>query len=134
MYAKACCMILVFVYSASFAMSGQQLPPELTTIKEAYLASMANLHSGSGSGTYEVYASSKGKEIKPQLIVKAKAKVTFDHNRFYIRLDYEKDDVHRLESRIIVHDGTAIVVNRTSKYIHPSHSEADIYEASLLSQ
>lgn len=129
MNAKAYCTIFVFVYSACFAMSEQQLPQELTTIQEAYHASMANLRSGSGSGTYEVYASSGGKESKPQLIVKGKAKVIFDHNKFYIRLDYEKDDINRLESRIIVHDGTAILVNRTSKYIHPAHAEADIHEA-----
>jgi hypothetical protein len=78
---------------------------------------------------YEVYVSSGGKGSKLQLVAKAKAKVVFDHKKFYIRLDYEKDDINRLESRILVHDGTAIVVNRTSKYIQPSHSEGDIYEA-----
>jgi hypothetical protein len=129
MNAKACGTIFVFVYSASFAVSELQLPQELTTIQEAYQASMANLHSGSGSGMYEIYVSSGGKGSKPQLIAKAKAKVIFDHNKFYIRLDYEKDDINRLESRIIIHDGTAILVKRTSKYIQPSHAEADIHEA-----
>jgi len=131
MNAKACCVIFAFVCSASFAMSEQQLPQELTTIQEAYQASMANLHSGSGTGTYEIYVSSKGKGGKLQLAVKAKTKVIFDHNKFYVRLDYEKDDLNLigLESRIIVHDGTAIVVNRMSKRIQPVHAEADIYEA-----
>src|SRR5262249_17522926 len=90
MYAKACCTIFVFVYSASFAMSEQQLPQELTTIQEAYQASMTNPHSGSGTGIYEEYVSSGGKGSTLQLVTKAKAKVIFDHKKFYVRLDYEK--------------------------------------------
>jgi hypothetical protein len=129
MYLKTAGTVVFFVCATSLAFSDRELPRELTAIREAYEASMENLHSGSGTGIYECYASSNGKASKLQLIQKAKVKVIFDHKKFYIRLDYEKDDIHRLESRIIVYDGTAVLVNRTSKYIQPAHSEADIYEA-----
>jgi hypothetical protein len=66
---------------------------------------------------------------KARCTVKAEVKVAFDRSKFHIRLDYEKDNIHHLDSRVIINDGTAIMVNKISKYIIPSHSEANVYEA-----
>jgi hypothetical protein len=101
---------------------------ELAAIQEAYKAAVDNLVSGSGTGTYEIYAARPGKGSRLELKVKAKTKIFFDHGKFHIRLDYDRDDFHRLESRIIVYDGTAILVNRMSKHIRPSRSEGDVYD------
>jgi hypothetical protein len=124
------CAAAIFFFLIATGESAEVQPSaELTAIQEAYKAAVGNLVSGSGTGTYEIYAVPPGKGSKLELKVKAKTKVFFDHGKFHIRLDYDKDDFQRLESRIIVYDGTAILVNRMSKYIHPARSEGDIYEA-----
>ncbi len=127
MKARICAASMLFLSSIS-VLAGAQPSAELSSIQEAYKAAVDNLVSGSGIGIYEVYAARPGKESKLELKAKAKAEISFDHGKFYIRLDYDKDDFFRLDSRIIVYDGTAILVNRISKHIHPSHSEGDLYE------
>lgn len=122
---------VVFFFLTSARVPGEEKPSaELITIQEAYKAAMENLVSGDGTGVYEIYLARRpGKETKLELKVKAKANISFDQGKFYIRLDYEKDDLEHLDSRFIVYDGTAILVNRISKRIKPAQSEGDVYEA-----
>lgn len=121
---------LVMVFLTTTCLSAEEKPSvELFTIQEAYKATRDNLVSGSGTGVYEIYSARAGKDTKMELKAKAKTKIFFDRGRFHIRLDYEKDDIRRLESSVIVYDGTAILVNKVSKLIQPSHSEGDVYEA-----
>ncbi len=126
---KLCTSVVLFLFLSSFASAEARLNPDLMAIQESYAAAMDKLVSGSGKGTYEVYAASAGKRSKSELKVKANVNVSFDRNKFYIHLEYEKDSIHHLESRIIVYDRTAILVNKMSKLIRPNDSEGDFFEA-----
>lgn len=121
--------ILFLMLAANCVWAQNQSPSPLATLQAAYQAVSSNLVSGFGTGSYEIYIAPAGKESQQELKLKAKTKVFFDRGKFHIRFDYEKDDIHRLDSRIIIYDGTAILVSRISKHIHPAGSEGDIYEA-----
>lgn len=121
--------ILFLLLTANCVSAQNQSPPPLATLQAAYQAASDNLVSGFGTGSYEIYTAPSGKVSQQELKLKAKIKVFFDRGKFHIRFDYVKDDIHRLDSRIIIYDGTAILVSRISKHIHPAGSEGDIYEA-----
>jgi hypothetical protein len=121
--------ILFLLLTANCVSAQNQSPSPLATLQAAYQAASDNLVSGFGTGSYEIYTAPSGKVSQQELKLKAKIKVFFDRGKFHIRFDYVKDDIHRLDSRIIIYDGTAILVSRISKHIHPAGSEGDIYEA-----
>jgi hypothetical protein len=67
--------VVMLILSASCSLAAARLPKELTAIQEAYQAALDNLVSGSGTGTYEIYAAPSGKEAKLELEVNSTARL-----------------------------------------------------------
>lgn len=133
MCAKIWSSVSLLFLCISYAVGAAQSVDNLTVVQEAFKAAKDNLVSGSGKGSYKVYVSHPGNAPKWDLKVEANAEVFFDRGKFHIRLNYEKDVLTHLDFRVIVYDGTAVLVNRVSKLIHPARSEGDVYEVKPLS-
>src|SRR5262249_17548029 len=83
-------------------------PEPAQLLRAAYFAAKHNLHSGTGEGTYEYFRAEPGKKDL-SLVQKARVKVLFDHDKYHVRLDYEKDALYHMRKRILVYDGTALL-------------------------
>src|SRR3954453_11660474 len=95
----------------------------LKAAQEAALSTRTKLRSGLGTGTYEVSKKLPGdKEF--QVLVKAKAEVCFDGDKYNVKLQYDKDDVSHMQGRIIIFDGTTLIINPQSSRIRPKGAEA----------
>jgi hypothetical protein len=76
---------------------------------------MQNLRSGIGVGIYQTYrAETADSPFSPVEI--ARIKTYFDNGKYHVRLDFEKDEIWNEKSRIIIYDGTLLVVNHVELF------------------
>jgi hypothetical protein len=93
--------------------NGAESPIE--RLQAAYNATKAALRSGLGTGVFEGHAGKKSEGLR--LTIKAKATVAFNANKYYVKLDYERDQSRERKTMIIVYDGDNVYENTISDRI-----------------
>jgi hypothetical protein len=89
----------------------------LDMVSKAFHASSDGLTSGIGKGTFQFYEAKAGGEWK--LTSDADVDTCFHGKNYRILLIYRKEPTG-LTSRLIIHDGKAVIETRFSPLIHPS--------------
>jgi hypothetical protein len=99
----------------------------LKLFEVAYDATSKGLQSGVGTGTFE-YRHKCPSEKEFVVVQKARFKASFDEKRFNMRFDYEKDERGEAVWRIIIYDGTAILVSWLPKFGVVRKPQAELYD------
>lgn len=96
------------------ALSNEKKQQPIDRIQAAYDATKSSLRSGVGTGHLEIYAAPDQSQALT-LAIKAKTRVAFIGNKYYVRLDYERHSSN--QRSIIICDGKNVYRNDVSDRI-----------------